>query len=805
MKKLFLPCAVFLLAFLTSCVSEHCWDYPNSGTGTGNYSTISLSLRIVEQPETRGESLPIADQPFAFNTGDLFLVNSIGIIVEHYTIVAADASVTTLTDANLAARVIHRNLLDGAGVELPEVPGNTYEVVIIGNTPGNPTTGNINSILIGRRPLDIATQHDARNANLFDRAYVTELPTPTLSYSHTAELSLRPTVARIELGDIRAASDIASFRLEGIFVNNFYRWATVDGTAQNTVVHSVITNWAEAQRFTQGSALFPIALEPTVFDWYDNRGMAASGTPLRVSPSGNNVWSYQVFAQEENSTTVPSLVIRLRDIVLQDGRMLPNPQFLIVELYENESPFNRLTGINAGCVYRIPAVVFGVEDLLAYDPEMDPATPDPATFVTTFTNVMYDFQSQLLHTNIHTGAATPAPIAFQWQVSRDNVTFSNIDLPGASGTLFANFNSGVNLRRFAEWTLPANFIHKSAQFVPNADGNLYFRTVKMTEEGLVTQANALRIHFVRTTQTGNDDFLPGFGIDTSVTPHVRYARLARAGHSTGLNTTMRVALLNLGVTETSANPFGYLFQWGRRADGHQVVNWHIRPDDGRNHFNNTNTVLRSIVIAEGGFDATTGQPVNNNEHRFIRGSSNWSNNNFDQWGRDNFVRTGIGSRPTHAQTLARWEHQENNPCPPGWRVPSIFDWDDMKRNNGLHLTTTTTTIYFDWRNNWRIEEPSNLAAGAAIARNITDFFAGANDGATVIFPASGWRHYNSGYPNSLGATGGRGQAGFWSSSTYPGGSDINSQADRLWVAGGSFPVSTSGQRGNGRSVRCVAD
>jgi len=97
---------------------------------------------------------------------------------------------------------------------------------------------------------------------------------------------------------------------------------------------------------------------------------------------------------------------------------------------------------------------------------------------------------------------------------------------------------------------------------------------------------------------------------------------------------------NLGATQvatysTDANAYGDLFQWGRIDDGHQI----------RNPLSGTTTTL----------------------------------SNTDQPGHDNFIITGYNSpydwRSPQNSNLWQGVNGINNPCPTGWRIPTVAEWN----------------------------------------------------------------------------------------------------------------------------------
>ena len=366
------------------------------------------------------------------------------------------------------------------------------------------------------------------------------------------------------------------------------------------------------------------------------------------------------------------------------------------------------------------------------EPPINLPKPDPSTraHVTAFINVIYDFQTQRLETFASGGVA---PSLWQWQVSTDNVTFTNI--AGAMGTDFIT----TGAIHHAVWTLPADFMHNVQ--APNANGDLYFRTIMLTSDGAITQAEnyTLQIRFIQTTESGGgSDFLPGFGIDTAT--NTRYAVMSRASHLGMGPDYIRVALLNVGATDTDGVGLGSLFQWGRRADGHEVIVWENNPSTRLNRFGagtsatigrGTNAEMTANVDANG---QVTGVFVGRfiispNANHLIdtwgepRGSVPGSCRMIDLWGNMGHQRA---NSPT---SLAEWTDRarNNNPCPDGWRVPTSFDLIDIMGGTGFtdaHLTSDKDAANFDGRFYYRRR---TTASGAVLFNCLVS-------GAQVIAP-----------------------------------------------------------------------
>ena len=869
LEHLFLISVILLITtFLNGCVSEYCL-LPHSGDDNGE--GINISIRVIQQsdaPDSRGVSRPICDsEQLMLNTGDLYFVTSTGITIKHYSIVAGN-----ILDIDNRKVGVER-LIDG--VTLPAMSNNIARVVIIGNydrNPALPTVGNVNGNTLLGRSIDIITQHNALNVNLRNCPTTlisgrTELNGTLFNTGEVAvngnrifatTVHLTPTVARFEIADITGTGSIASFGVEGIFIDNYFRNATISGTPT-----SWVSNGDVAARFVRGSTQYPTQLEGAIFDWYENgrpsvnRVVAPDGTDswtCEVEGCSNihtnvpNVWGYQLFAT--GTTATPNIVIRLRDVVLQDGRTLPNPQFVTVSNFFTEDN-DFLENMTPGNVYRIAAgaLQFREYDLMPL-PNQSPIAveitigigtwggstalqrnpvrqgqfralacpgrpmsiflapaiaPDAnVTYrweqsidgltgwttigteynlintvltvgnfvrrvaiwngrefptevveiilncnvprVTAHTTVMYDFQSQPLEMFFTADGFSIE--SWQWQVSTDNVNFT--DIAGAGGTSYMTTNTDNfgDVHR-VQWLLRPDFMHESGVPALNADYNLYFRIMVETDEGPITQLSdeTLQIRFIQTTQSGGSSpFLRGFGM----TGTVRWADMGRPVQANpAIGNTIRIALLNLGAHHNYGG-LGYLFQWGRRADGHQTVRWVNCPETHENIFGpGTSNVVERVAGV-----TAQGQPNPPNPNYFI-GPAIWSTglpsgaSSAHLWG---------GVRPTDAivhlapaRIEARvnsnqWRHigaNSNNPCPAGWRVATRFEWYDMRGGNGSSLTTSSI---FDVNasneaitivrhgNRWEHRPRRVNAAGGAIVSNT-------NTGGTIFLPMSYHRQH----------------------------------------------------------------
>ncbi len=175
---------------------------------------------------------------------------------------------------------------------------------------------------------------------------------------------------------------------------------------------------------------------------------------------------------------------------------------------------------------------------------------------------------------------------------------------------------------------------------------------------------------------------------------------------------------NLGASRaatssTDAQAYGDLYQWGRAADGHQKRN-----------SGTTSTLSSSDTPGHGDFILAPNEPYD--------------------W------------RSPQNPNLWQGVDGVNNPCPPGYRLPTDAEWEEERQS-------------------WS----SNNAAGAFAS--------------PLKLPVAGYRDSSSGSLGNVGSFG-----GYWSRTVD------GSYSRRLYFFSGNASV-LSDDRARGRSVRCLKD
>jgi uncharacterized protein (TIGR02145 family) len=247
--------------------------------------------------------------------------------------------------------------------------------------------------------------------------------------------------------------------------------------------------------------------------------------------------------------------------------------------------------------------------------------------------------------------------------------------------------------------------------------------------------------------------------------------------------------------------YGDLYQWGRKDDGHQKRNSTVFP----------------VPVPLEDLDEATGQvsPDKTAFSQFIIGSYSsaydWiadvstSTSNMPKWSNTNtkmyparWDDVGYTSSPANPVKVTA-----NDPCPDGWRVPTIAEWRSIVLGTSGNLTGITSAgtngTYTTWLpvagstdgiSSW------NTAPGGYI---VYPTIGGSQTSPALFIPATGTRDYSTA---SIGVVG---EAGYYWSSTV--GGSTSGRSLSLYFRSNEVNTGGSGNgtaRASGMSVRCVA-
>ena len=218
---------------------------------------------------------------------------------------------------------------------------------------------------------------------------------------------------------------------------------------------------------------------------------------------------------------------------------------------------------------------------------------------------------------------------------------------------------------------------------------------------------------------------------------------------------------NLGVTSTNVQTmtpaqqaahttpednYGDLYQWGRVADGHQI---------------RTSETVSGPATA---FDANSQASASTHKGKFIMTGGDWRS-------------------PQNDNLWKFSTYPANNPCPEGWRVPSITELRSIANGNTVAFSSGSTTSGNYWQ--WNI----GGTPGWLIYPNTT------GTGAPTLFlPAAGYRSVANGSLSRVGMDGYYYSTSFFDSNAYY----LN------FISSTVYPERYN-IRGYGYSVRCVAE
>lgn len=200
----------------------------------------------------------------------------------------------------------------------------------------------------------------------------------------------------------------------------------------------------------------------------------------------------------------------------------------------------------------------------------------------------------------------------------------------------------------------------------------------------------------------------------------------------GASTTIDPFTYAVGNPDGTGGTLGYLFQWGRQADGHQLRN-------------STSTNLLATSTVPG-------------HNQFIRATIDWIN------------VTGFDNRWGDGTTGANPPKAPNDPCPAGWKIPSISQWRSIFRESTINAGPASATANtWTWTGN------------------------GFKVGNSLYLPAAGYRDRDATFfaPGTTGL--------YWSSTkgTVAGyGTSFNITSATIYPGVGNY-------RSRGFSVRCI--
>ena len=323
---------------------------------------------------------------------------------------------------------------------------------------------------------------------------------------------------------------------------------------------------------------------------------------------------------------------------------------------------------------------------------------------------------------------------------------------GASTSVTLDCGSGVQLNEstateFIIALPPVTFSQGFTVTVTDSDGKTYtVETDKLNEvirsSLLVMPPVTLDAPEEEEPEISGSDYVDEYGIN----------------HGQGVKLGETVwAPVNCGYHATDFK-YGKLYQWGRKYG--QGYGGSLYDESGRPI--GTYSDATTPAIEEGGVSVIAGNDKSNENIFYTEYNYDWvDSQNHKLW------NSGTESDPIKT---------EYDPCPSGWRVPTVGEIRDLCRN------------FSSWTS--KDDQPGYWLSGS---------ISYAEDVPKIFFPAAGDR-YNDGRADSRGTMG-----YYWSSSRYNGSGYSYAAIDLLFFEGGYVSTGGGSSHANGYSVRCVQD
>jgi hypothetical protein len=354
---------------LTACVKEEV-NIGGNGDGVDDSNvnqSKNVTLKIMSGTSpfgTRATENAVSSKTITFNEGWLMFVSEQNNITKVMKITVGQQNV--MTDASVDISLLTKT----DGTEIPNVPGHSKSAYVVGNLPNVqgvavPVTGG--SLTAFRQNLiHFATQNDITNITLFGGDMI-----KLENQKNVARFNVIPLMARIEIEKISSfdsKSDIESFKIDGIFINNYYEQITLDGNATATTVYN--KNVAD---FAEGTQAYPVNYKEMLYDYRSAAGQSLGildgDTSYILSPG--KAWAYNLLAPVTSSAgtiSMPHIVLRLSDIQTKSGLAYNGEWYLTVSGLVDKN--GKIDKLKPGTIYSIKNLKFAQSNIQP-DPEMD--------------------------------------------------------------------------------------------------------------------------------------------------------------------------------------------------------------------------------------------------------------------------------------------------------------------------------------------------------------------------------------------------------------------------------------------------
>lgn len=227
---------------------------------------------------------------------------------------------------------------------------------LVGIVTGSPSED------LGKFLLDHHTQAGFESPVLF---YGTGTPADGSS-SHGFFIPASPVVSCIKIGRIETLTDsseghipLKGFKLVGIYINNTYTTLGLDGETVPDGESHALNYSSAATKWIDGA--YPVSFRSEFYE------VAASTS---FAPAADTEWGYHVLPartgtviHNQKQNAIPHLILKIESAVSENGAVLPSPAYVTIRNITADG--QPLTRLESGKVYTIASLKIGGEHLSA--------------------------------------------------------------------------------------------------------------------------------------------------------------------------------------------------------------------------------------------------------------------------------------------------------------------------------------------------------------------------------------------------------------------------------------------------------
>lgn len=373
---------MFLVSAMFACDDKETTDeMPMSGTN-------NVTLSVKQSDLTRSVSNQKGSAEYAIlGSGKLyFLNNSMTSIFQRQ---LTPIEITTLANTSSTAS-------SGSAITISGIPSSAQYLYFMANIKTD--VGQVFPAVEGTTSSDARLRLDRLQGNAQNAPMSGLSPafTMTSPNNYTVSVEISPIVARIEVGGVTCqnitagspvSTDITSYKLSGIFINNINQYVRLDATpylnapvnivnqaAWATDYATYFTNNVNFPHYAGGSPTAPNDWTANAFvdyctpvspglSFYPDATNGATIVPPTANPKP--AWAYQVCpstvpasGQSTPVADIPHIILKLTEVQYVNNPLGATTLFVVVSKYKDSTTNANILEFKRGNVYRIENLVF---------------------------------------------------------------------------------------------------------------------------------------------------------------------------------------------------------------------------------------------------------------------------------------------------------------------------------------------------------------------------------------------------------------------------------------------------------------